>query len=36
MEAVVVVMAFDEDGQADTKERKYQISKRAYQILLRN
>ena len=31
--AAVVVMAFDEDGQADNKERKYQISKRAYQIL---
>jgi 5-methyltetrahydrofolate--homocysteine methyltransferase len=31
--AAVVVMAFDEKGQADTFERKTQISKRAYDIL---
>ena len=31
--AAVVVMAFDEKGQADTKERKVQISHRAYEIL---
>ena len=31
--AAVVVMAFDEDGQADNIDRKYQISKRAYHIL---
>ncbi|MFW6195067.1 MAG: methionine synthase [Chloroflexota bacterium] len=31
--AAVVVMAFDEEGQADTVERKFEISKRAYQIL---
>src|SRR5256885_3309710 len=32
--AAVVVMAFDEKGQADTFERKTQISKRAYDILV--
>ncbi|HVY75940.1 MAG TPA: methionine synthase [Puia sp.] len=32
--AAVVVMAFDEKGQADTKERKVEISKRAYHILV--
>jgi 5-methyltetrahydrofolate--homocysteine methyltransferase len=32
--AAVVVMAFDEQGQADTFERKTQISKRAYDILV--
>lgn len=31
--ASVVVMAFDENGQADTYERKIQICKRAYDIL---
>lgn len=31
--AAAVVMAFDEDGQADTTERKVQICKRAYDIL---
>ncbi len=31
--AAVVVMAFDEQGQADTKERKVEICKRAYKIL---
>src|SRR5690606_19196920 len=31
--AAVVVMAFDETGQADTKERKVAICKRAYELL---
>ncbi len=31
--SAVVVMAFDEKGQADTRERKIQISDRAYEIL---
>ena len=31
--AGVVVMAFDEQGQADTLERKYEICKRCYEIL---
>lgn len=31
--AAVIVMAFDEDGQADTKERKIEICGRAYKIL---
>ncbi|MFO1116286.1 MAG: methionine synthase [Beijerinckiaceae bacterium] len=31
--AAVVVMAFDEKGQADTKERKVEICERAYRIL---
>ena len=31
--AAVVVMAFDEEGQADTLERKVEICKRAYDIL---
>jgi 5-methyltetrahydrofolate--homocysteine methyltransferase len=31
--AAVIVMAFDEDGQADTAERKVEISQRAYRIL---
>jgi len=31
--AAVIVMAFDEIGQADTKERKVEICKRAYKIL---
>lgn len=32
--AAVVVMAFDEDGQADTLERKLEICERAYRLLL--
>lgn len=32
--AAAVVMAFDEDGQADTTDRKVQICKRAYDILV--
>src|SRR6185312_11867417 len=32
--AAVVVMAFDESGQADTFERKVSIAKRAYDILV--
>ena len=32
--AAVVVMAFDEVGQADTRERKLEICKRAYEILV--
>ena len=32
--AATVVMAFDEDGQADTIERKVEICKRAYDILV--
>ena len=32
--AAIIVMAFDEDGQADTKERKVEICTRAYKILL--
>ncbi|GAB5350163.1 methionine synthase [Alteriqipengyuania sp. 357] len=31
--AAVVVMAFDEDGQADTRERKIEICERAYKLL---
>jgi 5-methyltetrahydrofolate--homocysteine methyltransferase len=31
--AAVIVMAFDEQGQADTKERKVEISHKAYEIL---
>ncbi len=31
--AAVIVMAFDEEGQADTTERKVEICQRAYQIL---
>lgn len=31
--AAVVVMAFDEDGQADTADRKFEICKRSYDIL---
>ncbi len=30
----VIVMAFDEDGQADTRERKYEICKRSYDLLV--
>jgi len=33
--AAVVVMAFDESGQADNKKKKFDISKRAYEILLK-
>jgi 5-methyltetrahydrofolate--homocysteine methyltransferase len=33
--ASVIVMAFDEKGQADTKERKIEICQRAYDILTR-
>ncbi|MEI4867082.1 dihydropteroate synthase, partial [Klebsiella pneumoniae] len=32
--AAVVVMAFDEDGQADTFERKTEICKRSYDVLV--
>ena len=32
--AAVVVMAFDEDGQADTAERKFAICERAYRLLV--
>ncbi|WP_148253982.1 methionine synthase [Aidingimonas lacisalsi] len=32
--AAIVVMAFDEEGQADTFERKTEISERAYRILV--
>ena len=32
--AAVIVMAFDEAGQADTKERKVEICARAYRILV--
>ncbi|MCW8863750.1 MAG: methionine synthase [Colwellia sp.] len=32
--AAVIVMAFDEEGQADTRSRKYEICKRAYDILV--
>ena len=32
--AAVIIMAFDEEGQADTAERKVEISKRAYDILV--
>ena len=31
--AATVVMAFDEDGQADTADRKFEICERSYQIL---
>ncbi len=31
--AAVVVMAFDEEGQADTADRKFEICKRAYRLL---
>lgn len=33
--AAVVVMAFDENGQADSVNRKYEICKRAYEILVK-
>ncbi|QGQ26689.1 methionine synthase [Gimesia benthica] len=32
--AAVVIMAFDEDGQADTKQRKIEICERSYRLLL--
>ena len=32
--AAIVVMAFDEKGQADTEERKFQICKRSYDVLV--
>jgi 5-methyltetrahydrofolate--homocysteine methyltransferase len=32
--AATVVMAFDEDGQADTKERKIEICQRSYKLLV--
>ncbi|MBK7304072.1 MAG: dihydropteroate synthase [Saprospiraceae bacterium] len=32
--AAVVVMAFDEEGQADTIKRKVEICKRAYDLLI--
>jgi len=32
--AAMIVMAFDEDGQADTRERKFEICKRSYNILV--
>ena len=31
--AAVIVMAFDEQGQADTRERKFEICKRSYEVL---
>ena len=34
--AAVVVMAFDETGQADTKDRKVEICERAYKLLTEN
>jgi len=34
--AATIVMAFDEDGQADTYERRIQICQRAYSILVRD
>ncbi|MBL4823089.1 MAG: methionine synthase [Colwellia sp.] len=32
--AAMIVMAFDEDGQADTRKRKYEICHRAYHMLV--
>ncbi|MBD1388617.1 methionine synthase [Neiella sp. HB171785] len=32
--AAVIVMAFDETGQADTRERKFEICKRSYDVLV--
>ncbi len=32
--AAMIVMAFDEEGQADTRKRKYEICKRAYNMLV--
>ena len=34
--AAVVVMAFDEDGQAETAQRKFEICQRAYTLLTKN
>jgi len=34
--AAVIIMAFDEEGQADTADRKVEISRRAYDILVRD
>ena len=34
--AATVVMAFDEDGQADTADRKFEICKRSYDLLTAN
>lgn len=34
--AATVVMAFDEDGQADTKQRKVEICTRSYELLTQN
>ncbi len=34
--AATVVMAFDEDGQADTADRKFEICKRSYDLLTTN
>lgn len=34
--AAVIIMAFDEQGQADTFERKIQVCQRAYRILIEN
>ena len=31
--AAVIVMAFDEDGQADSRQRKFEICQRSYQVL---
>ncbi len=32
--AAMIVMAFDEDGQADTRERKFEICEKSYRILV--
>lgn len=32
--AAVIVMAFDENGQADSEERKFEICKRSYEVLV--
>jgi 5-methyltetrahydrofolate--homocysteine methyltransferase len=32
--AAVVIMAFDEHGQADTTERRFEVAKRSYQLLV--
>lgn len=34
--AAIVVMAFDEQGQADTEERKFSICERSYHLLVKN
>lgn len=34
--AAIIVMAFDEDGQADTAARKIEICKRSYELLVEN